>query len=742
MFNSDKPIECASEDLLKRATFSKQLAKAIISYTAEDNFTVGLCGEWGCGKTSILNMVIQEINILTVTLEDHEKPIIVQFNPWNYSNRDQLLTQFFQTILVKLGKSDGNEKLKAVGTALKKYSAALEYTTYIPIVGKYLSPLTSILSGAGEHVKEISEAKEDVAVQKEVVIRTLREQKQKIIVVIDDIDRLNNDQIRLIFQLVNSLAGFPNMIYLLSFDKTVVVRALENEQNCNGEEYLEKIIQVPFDVPVAKKAAVHQVFFDKLNKLFNEIPYSDFDEEYWNIVFNHCIAHFLNSIRDVNRIINVYRFKFGLMHDETNCIDLLAITTLQISAPQIATWIFQNSTILTGSVQSAGGTTSIEQKRRYEQYFKQFSSIYPSNPTVMINTIQILFPKFGWLTGGYNVSYDSDEELRRKQRMAHSERFDFYFNLSLEDIVITREEILSTITDMDAATLSDYLNRLMQNSHLVEYLSELRSYINDIPLDRLPLFFTELLRLQSIPENHDRKYYLAPVPAYECTFCIFEILKRMDEQSRYNVLSSSICHANFDTFPFVTQILLEIERAWGKIGNSTDDNYRIVSEKQLVELEKLWLETINKMSGGDNLLDSNYFTSISILWGALGPKAYREYISKQLLVPANVPKYLNVIAGSWVGRHSKGWTFKEDDFSDFITKDAAYAKICELKGTSEFSKLAPLFKQICIAYFIWYQLGEKKNADILKENVNALIPLWESEQYSTDETTIRASHNV
>lgn len=95
MFNTDKPINNISSDLLNRASFSEQLAKAILSYTNTDNFTISLCGKWGSGKTSILNMVETYINTLTQNYSDDEKPIIVHFNPWNYSDQTQLITQFF-----------------------------------------------------------------------------------------------------------------------------------------------------------------------------------------------------------------------------------------------------------------------------------------------------------------------------------------------------------------------------------------------------------------------------------------------------------------------------------------------------------------------------------------------------------------------------------------------------------------------------------------------------------------------
>ena len=228
MFYSDKPIEKSREDLLNRATFSKQLASAIMSYTQTDNFTVSLCGKWGCGKTSILNMVIEKIKEDSESLSPDKKPIIIKFNPWNYSDQSQLISQFFETILSELGNNQTNEKLKRVGEALQKYSSIFDYTSYIPVVGKYLSPLKSVLSGIGEQVTDISKSNENLVNQKNLVINTLKDQNQKLIIVIDDIDRLNNKQIQLIFQLVNSLAGFPNMIYLLSFDKSIVARALED----------------------------------------------------------------------------------------------------------------------------------------------------------------------------------------------------------------------------------------------------------------------------------------------------------------------------------------------------------------------------------------------------------------------------------------------------------------------------------------------------------------------------------
>ena len=339
MFNSDKPITKIEDDVLNRGNFSKQLAHAILAYTKTDNFVISLCGRWGSGKTSILNMVLDEIE-KNVQPNTDDTPIIVKFNPWNYSDSSQLINQFFEVMLATLKSKCGGEKFKVLGNILEKYSSLFNYTQYIPVVGSFVAPLSESMKSMGESMKEKFEEMNSIDAQKDAVTKALLDQNHKFIVVIDDIDRLNNSQIRAIFQLINTVAGFPNMIYLLSFDREVVTRALQEEQNCNGEEYLEKIIQVPFDIPEANLDLVSNIFIEKVEKIIlTEDRINDFDTGYWQSVYTNCIYPFIKGIRDVNRILNTFEFKYNLMKNEVNETDLLAITTLQICAPEIFKWI-------------------------------------------------------------------------------------------------------------------------------------------------------------------------------------------------------------------------------------------------------------------------------------------------------------------------------------------------------------------------------------------------------------------
>ena len=123
MFYSDKPISAPTEDQLTRSGFAKLLAHALSNLESQDTFTVGLFGKWGCGKTSIVNMALSELEKAQQEFPPNEQMIVVHFEPWNFSDTNQLLTQFFIRLSNEF-RSKGDTELAKVGDALQKYSEA------------------------------------------------------------------------------------------------------------------------------------------------------------------------------------------------------------------------------------------------------------------------------------------------------------------------------------------------------------------------------------------------------------------------------------------------------------------------------------------------------------------------------------------------------------------------------------------------------------------------------------------
>ena len=204
MYCTDKPIANCKDDMLNRKDFAKNLAESILNFDSKENFVIGLYGKWGSGKTSIINMMVEEI------LKGGERPVIIKFEPWNFTNKDSLITQFFKYLKSELMMSDKKKIFNNIGDVLDNYSDALDYAESIPFVNKYSKLIKMTINFGSGRLKKYKGS--DVLTAKHKLSEKLQDQNEKILVIIDDIDRLTNEEIRLVFQLVKSIADLPNII--------------------------------------------------------------------------------------------------------------------------------------------------------------------------------------------------------------------------------------------------------------------------------------------------------------------------------------------------------------------------------------------------------------------------------------------------------------------------------------------------------------------------------------------------
>lgn len=313
-YSSDKPISKISEDLLGRVPFSFQLAKAINNYNENSGLVIGIYGGWGTGKTSIINMIENEIS----NFED-DKTIFIRFSPWNYSDKDNLIRLFFESLKIKLNI----HHKKNIDNAINNYLDALDILTLIP---GFNHTMVGIIKNFFKYFRKNNESL-DLEASKKFLEKYLLDINKKIIVVIDDLDRLTNIQIRETFQLVKQVADFPNLIYILSMDREVVARALTEVQNIDGNDYLEKIVQIPFEIPKIEKDKLQNILNSKIEKIIeSNSDLIEININYWSKVYFKCIEPYINTIRDVNRVINTFQFRFPVLKQETCFEDLFTIS--------------------------------------------------------------------------------------------------------------------------------------------------------------------------------------------------------------------------------------------------------------------------------------------------------------------------------------------------------------------------------------------------------------------------------
>jgi predicted KAP-like P-loop ATPase len=233
---ADNPIVEPADDLLGRVELAQDLVFQIRTLDASDGYVLAVTGPWGSGKTSLINLVKYELT------KNSSVPVI-DFNPWMFSGAEQLVESFFTELSAQLKDKPG--RLSTIAGEIEAYGELFSPLSILPFVGSWIDRVR----GAGGAIKKFQERRRgSVAARRGTVASKLRELDAPILVVIDDTDRLRTDEIRDIFKLVRLTASFPNVIYLLAFDRARVEKAL-TESGIDGRSYLEKIVQVAVDVP-------------------------------------------------------------------------------------------------------------------------------------------------------------------------------------------------------------------------------------------------------------------------------------------------------------------------------------------------------------------------------------------------------------------------------------------------------------------------------------------------------------
>lgn len=292
----------------------------------------------------------------------------------------------------------------------------------------------------------------------------------KIIVSIDDIDRLSEEEFIAVFQLVKALADFPNAIYLLAFDYDVVVRALATVQCGDGREYLEKVIQVPFEIPALSMASIHDVLFSKLNGVLGDVPDSQWDKATWAELFQYGIKKYIKSIRDVIRYSNVFYLKYQLLQGETDPIDLLGLTCLQVFEPAVYSVLHNYKDTLCGSISSYSHGRRMDEDNVKKAVNEILSVGVAANEEAAKNILEILFPK----TGGLQGRYPDYRKFLINCNIAVPECFDRYFSLSLEDDAISTATMRKLIYEANENELETEIGQLYRDGKIISCLKKSR----------------------------------------------------------------------------------------------------------------------------------------------------------------------------------------------------------------------------------------------------------------------------
>jgi len=333
----DRPIDDPADDRLGRDGFVARLARALVTPDGRaSGVVVGLTGPWGSGKSSILKLLAKELEA-TAQRNNQPEPVVVRFDPWLVSGRDDVITQFFAELLATIrvaGTANGRhgDTLRDLGAKLAGYAKDLApgagLFSVVPGVG-------AAAAGAAKVAETLLTRDRSLAAQHRELTAMLDEVTVPIVVLIDELDRVEDAEVRAVAQLVRAVADFPGISYLLAYDRNRVVEALGGGDR--GNAYLEKIVQLQIPLPVSLNDEMRALFFAELEALSEagHVPAGWREDARLNELVGIVLPTSIATPRDVRRIVGSYEVMAPMVRGEVDWVDLLGYCILLAKVPHV-----------------------------------------------------------------------------------------------------------------------------------------------------------------------------------------------------------------------------------------------------------------------------------------------------------------------------------------------------------------------------------------------------------------------
>ena len=410
----DNPIREPSEDRLGRAPLAASLAKQILHADASEGLVVGVLGPWGSGKTSFINLVRHNLTA--------ERVPVLNFNPWLFSGSEHLVQTFLSELTAHVRIRLG---LDRIGEMLDDYG---DHLSAVPLVGPWPARARLLLRVTGFWQKP---KKSQIESTRDKIREALMCQERPIIVILDDLDRLTTGEVRDIFRLVRLTASFPNIVYVLAFDRHQVEEAL-SQDGMAGRAYLEKIVQLVHDLPETSREVLLDELTDAIDESLTGIdglePFDERTQVVWASVLFHVIMPLMRNLRDARRYCVSIR---GTVTDIARAIclpDILALEAVRIFLPDAFTQLRDAVDVITLPLGSGIDPPASTEEAR--QRVEDIVNSGASQRGVVEALLEHVFPEGGRHRPDMTFFGGVPSDWYQQRRVANTEIFRLYLERS------------------------------------------------------------------------------------------------------------------------------------------------------------------------------------------------------------------------------------------------------------------------------------------------------------------------
>jgi hypothetical protein len=452
--------------MLRRGPFASRVARVIDEVRLmEDSSVLAIVGPWGSGKSSLINLAVAELG---------SGWKVIRANIWAPPDVAGVIAELFAAIRTALPTGGpGRKAAELLGEWAPLVTPGLGL---VPVVG---GPLKGVASGVSDYLAR-RRAQRPMEQVFDDLSGKLKELDLRILVILDDVDRLQPDELLTLFKAIRLVASFPGVYYLLAYDEQTVVDVLTSTAIAAGNReralaYLEKIVQVPLAMPPAEPHYAEKMITDGLADVLGRLgtPLTDEQESRFRALYDTLLRHTLSQPRAVGRFLRQAAAYLPMVDPgELDVVDFLALTHLRSIAPATYRVIGRSKQLLTTAVTAEPESAGDEFREQVQELLRQECG---DASKYAWNAIQLLFPD----TGGALAAPGTLEQREADRRVSAADYFDRYFllGLPLNDIAdstacaalqaIARDELTpartaaeAMITGHDAAVADAVIRKL------------------------------------------------------------------------------------------------------------------------------------------------------------------------------------------------------------------------------------------------------------------------------------------
>jgi len=432
---NDQPIEAPRQDLFGIDPFACSLAQGIARMDPPRGTVVAINGAWGSGKSSTINLVRHYLKDESVA--KNSAPIeIIPFACWWFRGEEALTLAFFREL---------SAAIPGVGKILSKITARLLKPEILlgaainVAQGKMVDAVANLLDALFKNDETLESLHKDLS-------ERLGKHKGRFLVIIDDIDRLSPDEALQMFRLVKSVGQLPNVIYLLAFDRDLAERIVAEKYPSEGPHYLEKIIQIWFDMPSPDIWAFTQNLRERIGGVARRASSSN--AERVERVIHQVVLPEMKTPRDVIRLEAMLSLTWPAVEAEVDFADFVGLETLRLKQPRLHRAVRENGRWLQAGQFPAHSSFSDEQKNECKNSLvgampEQYQSRY-------LQGLKTIFEPLQAVLGNGVYGGDAINQWDRQRRACSGRHFNTYFRFTPDYNVLPRaerDEIIAGIGD-------------------------------------------------------------------------------------------------------------------------------------------------------------------------------------------------------------------------------------------------------------------------------------------------------